>query len=213
MCSPVNHVTQNVSQQFAGELRSFFTVTLLNLVFGALVMAFGLQFIVIPSIALAQGGTPGVIPLLQILAGIAGGVLGIRWIMSSVKILKGISPLRREYRAAMKPVPDEILTDLIIRLVSHYRDNGKTIRRMIVICALGGGIYIVLGVTNIFQGALAGSISFQILGIITAGMNIAIGMMALLSSLWFHRYTTEWDRRLEKASRSEETLRHEMERT
>jgi hypothetical protein len=204
---------QNVSQQFASELRSFFVVTLLNLVFGALVMAFGVMFIVTSSIALADGGTPGIIPIIQILIGGAGAVLGLRWIMSSAKILKGISPLRREYRAAEKPVSDENLTDMIIRLVSHYRENGKTIRRMIVVCALGGCVYIALGVTNIFQSVSAESTLVQILvGLSAGGGNIVIGMMALLSSLWFHRYTVAWDRRLEKAAQSEETLQHAMDR-
>jgi hypothetical protein len=206
-------MTQNVSQQFAGELRSFFIVTLLNLVFGALVMAFGIMFVITSSIALAEGGSPEIIPIIQILVGGAGAVLGIRWIMSSAKILKGVNPLRREYRAAEKPISDEILTDLIIRLVSHYRENGKTIRRMIIVCALGGCVYIALGVTNIFQSISVESTLVQVfVSLSAAGGNIVIGMMALLSSLWFRRYTMAWDQRLLKAAQSEETLQHAMER-
>jgi hypothetical protein len=206
-------MTKNVSQQVFGELRSFFFVTLLNLVFGALVMAFGLMFIVTSSILLAQDGNPGIIPIIQILAGGAGWVLGLRWILSSAKILKGIGPLRRKYRTAEKPLSDEILTDLIIGLMSYYRENGKTVRRMIVVCALGGCVYIALGVTNIFQSISMGSTLIQlIVGLSAAGSNIVIGMLALLSSIWFRSYTIAWDRRIEKIAQSEETLQHAMER-
>jgi hypothetical protein len=206
-------MTKNVSQRFSGELRSFFVVTLLNLVFGALVMAFGLMFIVTSSIALAQGGNPGIIPIIQILVGGAGWMLGIRWILSSAKILKGIRPLRKEYRTAEKPLSDEILTDMIIRLMSYYRENGKTVRRMIAVCALGGCVYIALGVTNIFQSISVESTLIQVIvGLSAAGSNIVIGMLALLSSIWFRRYTIAWDRRIEKVAQSEETLQHAMER-
>ncbi len=205
-------MTQNVSQQFTRELRSFFVVALLNLVFGALAIAFGVQFIVTASIATAQSGVLELLFLVQIVVGIVAAMLGMRWILSSARILRGISPIRREYRRVDKPVPDETITDMIIRLVSHYRENGRTIRRMIMICALGGCIYVTLGAMNVYQSVIAGSPLVLAASLSAAGVNIAIGILALRSSFWFHRYTTAWDQRLEKASQSEKALQQEIDR-
>ena len=79
MCSPVNtnvsrYDTRNGStivppnnrkppkyephlQNFASELQSFFALCLMNLVFGSLAMAFGMQFIVTAVLAMAEAGT------------------------------------------------------------------------------------------------------------------------------------------------------------
>ncbi len=205
-------MTQDISQQFGDEIRSFFAVTLLNLVFGALVLAFGVQFVVLSLSTLVQMGTYGLVPLLQLLVGATGSVLGMRWIVFSAKILKGVGPIQREYRRMKKPLDNEILTEMIIRLVSHYRENQKTIQKMIFLCALGGCVYIALGIVNIIQSAFMGTTLPVILGLVAAGGNIVIGLVALRSSLWFRRYTTAWDQRLELAVRSEETLRQALDR-
>jgi hypothetical protein len=88
-----------VAGNFSRELRSFFVLCLLNLVFGSLAMAFGLQFIVTAVLAMAQTGNFGIFPFLQALAGWAAAVIGFRWILSSARILKGVNRIRREYRA------------------------------------------------------------------------------------------------------------------
>jgi hypothetical protein len=87
------------SQNFASELRSFFALCLMNLVFGSLAMAFGLQFIVTSVLAMAESGTFEWFPVFQVLLGWAAAVVGFRWILSSAKILKGVTKIRREYRA------------------------------------------------------------------------------------------------------------------
>jgi hypothetical protein len=88
-----------LAQTFAAELRSFFVLCLLSLVFGALALAFGLQFIATALLAMAASGDFGIFPFLQALAGWAAVVIGFRWILSSARILKGVNPIRREYRA------------------------------------------------------------------------------------------------------------------
>jgi NAD/NADP transhydrogenase beta subunit len=87
----------NISENFGRELRSFFVLCLLNLVFGALALAFGMQFIVAAVLAMAGAGTPELFPLVQAFTGWAAAVVGFRWILSSAKILKGVTRIRREY--------------------------------------------------------------------------------------------------------------------
>ena len=229
---------KSTSENFASELRSFFVLCLLNLVFGALAMAFGLQFIVTAVLAMAGSGTLQWFPAFQVLLGWAAAVIGFRWILSSVKILKGVTKIRKEYRAiegivfrgamreppirktATGPVPAEALTGLIVRLMAHYRENWKTIWRMNLISTLGGGVFLALGVVNIVEGIQwwyspnPGEIIYLpalIPLILAVGIDLAIGIASLRSSFWFRRYARAWDHRLIEASRIEEALKHSME--
>ena len=81
---------------------------------------------------------------------------------------------------------------------------------MILICTLGGSVFLALGIINLVQGISGGSAITLALGLSAAAINRAIGIWGLISS-WFHRYTEAWNQRLDKLSRSEETLRHAME--
>jgi uncharacterized membrane protein len=208
-------MTKDVTTEFEAELRSFFVLSLFNMVFGALAMAFGIQFIVTAGVAL-QNNVLLTIPLfIQMLVGVAAAVLGLRWIRSTVRIFRGVNELRREYRATKKPVSGETLTGLIVRMMAQYRENKMTIRAMTVICALGGLVYLALGITNIFQGvawAMApGSAISPELAFLAAGINLTIGLVSLFSSTWFHRYSASWDARLDEANRSEEILKKTLD--
>ena len=124
MCSPVNarmspemtpettqpvspvtagNLQKSTSENFASEIQSFFALCLMNLVFGSLAMAFGMQFIVTAVLAMAAEGTFQWFPVFQVLLGWAAAVVGLRWILSSAKILKGVTKIRREYRKLEEP--------------------------------------------------------------------------------------------------------------
>jgi len=237
MCSPVKtemteSVQKGISENFSRELQSFFVLCLLNLVFGALALAFGMQFIVTAVLAMAGSGSFGIFPFLQGLVGWAATVIGFRWILSSVKVLKGVTKIRREYRAMEEPVPAEALTGLIIRMMAHYRENWKTLWKMNLFSMLGGCIFLALGILNLVQGisaAASGSVPAYtlivqagltsgigrsvFLSFFAAGINLAIGLASLLFSTWFRRYSRAWELRLIEASHSEETLKTTMEQS
>jgi hypothetical protein len=222
------------SRNFASELRSFFALCLMNLVFGSLAMAFGMQFIVTAVLAMAEAGTFQWFSVIQVLLGWAAAVVGLRWIISTVGIFKGVNKIRREYRAMEGPragktrgepvsgetqagtVTAEALTRLIVRMMGHYRENWKAIWRMNLICTLGGAVFLTLGLLNLFQGVStwmsAGDIVSLFLAILAAAINLTIGGASLLFSSWFRRYARAWDHRLIEASHSEEALKHAMEK-
>jgi hypothetical protein len=206
---------KDVIIEFKAELRSFFALSLFNMVFGALAMAFGMQFVITTAIGLQKGEPFTVLSLVTILVGGAAIVLGLRWISSIVKIFRGVNEVRKKYRATKKPIANEILTGLIVRMLAHYRENKLTIRAMAVICALGGLIYLALGVTNIFQGvawvAAPGSAIPPDFAFLAAGINLTIGLVCLFFSTWFHRYSANWDARLEEITRSEEILKKTLD--
>ena len=203
---------QETSQNFASELRSFFALCILNLVFGALILAFGVQYIVTSVLALVQGGTSFGFVITQILAWGAIAFLGLRWIVSSAEVMSGVTDIQEEFTALEEPVSGEILTGLIVRMMARYREHRKAIRLMTLVCTLGGALFLALGVWNLVQAGLTlGSGGSPYLSLLAAGINLTIGMVSLLLSSWFRRYSRAWDLRLAEASRSEEALRHAME--
>jgi len=208
-------------ENFERELGSFFTLCLLSLVFGAMAMAFGMQFIVAAALAMAEAKALELLPFVQVLLGWAAVVVGLRWIVSSARVLKGVKGIRKEYRAAEGRVSDEVLTGLIVKMLAHYRENWKTILRMNLITALGGAIFLTLGVVNIVQGIWhwyspsPGEIRYLpaiLLPLFLAvGIDFAVGLVSLASSVWFRRYARAWELRLIEAEHSEETLRRSLE--
>ena len=201
---------EQLSDQFAGELRSFFILSLLNVVFGAQALAFGIQFIVTAMLALMEEGAAMPIPGIQALAGGVLVVLGLRWILSSVHILSGVTKLRRAHRKIEDSAPDEILTRLIVRMMAHYRENRETIRVMTLICILGGLLFLALGTVNLIQAFAEGTGSGST-SLIAAGINLTIGTVSILSSFGFRTYAAAWDLRLAEASRSEAALQNVLE--
>jgi hypothetical protein len=201
--------------QFRHELNSFFVLVILNIVFGALAMAFGMQFMISSVLGLAGGQIPVVLRILTGAISLAGFGLGLSWVISSVKILKGITGIRREYRECPGPIPDEILTGWIVRLTAHYRENRETIRWMTLICALGGCAFLVLGILNLVQGISwltgTGIAWFQVLPFVAAGINLTIGLSSLLFCGYFRRYSAAWDLRLAETARSEAILEETLE--
>ena len=204
---------KDVSTEFESELRSFFVLSLFNIVFGALAMAFGIQFVVTAGLSLQAEPMLPVPLFVQVLVGITAAVLGFRWIRSTVKIFRGVKEVRNEYRALEKPVEGIALTGLILRMISHYRENKTTILAMTVICALGGIVYLALGITNVFQGisAVISSGEAPAFFFIAAAVNLVIGLVSLRSSTWFRRYSSGWESRLEEISRSEEILKRSLD--
>ncbi|HET6580490.1 MAG TPA: hypothetical protein VFG36_01285 [Methanoregula sp.] len=207
-------MTDETLSQFKNELNSFFVLFILNVVFGALAIAFGMQFMIASVMGLAEGEI-----LIRVLTGaisLAVFGLGLSWVLSSVKVLEGTTEIRREYSEYKGPVPDEILTGWIVRLTAHYRKNRETIHRMTIICALGGCAFLAIGVLNLIQGitwtADANASWIQGLPFIAAGINITIGLASLLFCGYFRRYSAAWDLRLDETARSETILERTLER-
>jgi len=208
-------MTDETLLRFRSELNSFFLLILLNLVFGALAMAFGVQFMVTSVLGLTGGQS---LSPLTIIGGSISMVcfgLGIAWLISSAEIFEGIGGIRTEFSDRNKPVSDEALTTGIIRMVAHYRENRKTIHTMILVCTLGGFCFLALGIINsleFFSFSLSSG-RFTLnnyLLIPSALLTLGIALVSLFSSYYFMNFSRAWDRRLEETARSEEMLKKSM---
>ncbi len=208
-------MTEETLKRFRRELNSFFLLVLLNLIFGALAIAFGVQFMVTSVFNLADGQP---LSLIKIIGGSLSMVsfgLGIAWIISSVEIFEGIEGIRPEFNDLQGPVSDATLTSGIVRMMAHYRENRKTIRTMILVCTFGGICFFVLGIINSMEffsiSLSSGSITLNSYLLIPAALlTLGIALVSLLSSYYFASFSRTWELRLEETARSEEMLKKSM---
>jgi hypothetical protein len=179
-------------------------------------MAFGMQYMIMAVLGLPLVQTA---PVLRVLAGalsLAGVGLGLMWILSSAKVLRGIKGIRREVKSHEGPVPEEMLTGWIVRMLAHYRENKKILPWMITLCRLGGCVFVTVGVVTILQGFTdwnndGGNWMNLALPFTVAAINLTIGIVTIAISLGFHRYSAAWDRRMEETARNETILERTLE--
>jgi hypothetical protein len=204
-------MTDTTLHSFGKELDSFFVLVLLNMAFGSLAMAFGMLYMINTVMGLP---TPPGTSLFRVIGGAVAMVcfgLGLSWVVSSTRILKGIKGVRREYRCTGGQVPEETLTCWIVRILNHYRGNRQRIRWMTVICMIGGCAFLALGIANLVEGLTAGEMGLSIFAFIAAGINLVAGCASLIFTRYFRRYAAAWDGRLEQTALTEKALQHALE--
>jgi hypothetical protein len=206
---------EDVCTQFDDEIRSFWILSISNLVFAAITMAYGIMVIVTRLQEMAQSGTLLLVPLIMVIVGFAAAVLGIKWILSSVEIFSSIEELKSAYDAKKGQMTPEDSTGFIIQMINQYRTNKATIRTMILVCTAGGCCFLVLGIMSSIEfvsaGLTSGMNTFNYLLIPSALLLLGIAMVSLLCSYYFRRYASIWDLRLSEISRSENVLEKTME--
>jgi hypothetical protein len=198
--------------QFKAEIRHFHLISLLNLVFAALAIAFGVQYIV--SAVLGQSADPSTTGLRMLSGALALSCFGlsIGWILSTARVFEGVEKIKDDLDAEGDGITDDRITCLIVRMLAHYRDNRRTIGTMIRVCTLGGVCFFVLGIANGLKAlsVLSGSISFTLdsyLLIPAMLLSLGIAISSLLSSYYFLKFARVWDRRLHEIEESECTLK------
>ena len=205
----------DVSTQFEDEIKSFWILSFLNLVFAAITMAYGVMFIVTRLQEMAQAGFLSVLPVIIVIVGFAATVLGIKWIVSSVEIFSSIEEHKSAYDARKGQMTPEETTGFIIQMVNQYRTNKALIHTMIFVCTLGGFCFFALGIMSSIEfislGLTSGTVSLNYLLIPSALLSLGIAMVSLTCSYYFRKYTSVWDMRLSEISRSENMLEKTME--
>jgi polyferredoxin len=206
---------EDLCTQFDDEIRSFWILSISNLVFAAITMAYGIMVIVTRLQEMAQSGTLLLVPLIIVIVGLAAAVLGITWILSSVEIFSSIEELKSAYDAKKGQMTPEDSTGFILQMINQYRTNKATIRTMILVCTAGGCCFLVLGIMSSIEFVSAmltsGMNTLNYLLIPSALLSLGIAMVSLLCSYYFRKYASVWDMRLSEISRSENILEKTME--
>ncbi len=195
----------------ARELRSFSRLSVANIVFAAMAMAFGVSGAVTGITAMVGAGEIIPVSFVSLLLGGAAFVVGIRWIRESARVLHDSSDLRREART-LDASSDEDVLRIMIGMMGVYRDRRVTVERMILIAKVGGAVFLGLGVSDLVT-ALGGAHDPVVLygGFVAAVLNIVIGVAALRVSLLVGRYRAAWEARLRESAKAEAALTATME--
>ena len=207
-------MTNRTETRYRRELNSFFAVTLLNVVIAAQAVGLALAYVVASVLGTTGVPTPALRALAGALALVCFG-LGLAWLCSSARVLRGVAHVRRPFRRRAGPVSDEILTAGIVGMISHYRENRATIRTMILVCTVGGFLFLVQGVVSTVKvpslNLPGGSVVVNMVALLpSALLTVGIGLVSLLSSYYFSRFSRVWDLRLEETARAEERLKSAM---
>ncbi len=199
--------------QFRTEIRQFYLVCILNLVFSALAMAFGISYVIFAIL----GQTPGLLanPGLRMLIGAIALVcfgLGFSWLLSTVRIFDGVDDLQSKLVAEGSAIPDNRITCLIVQMLALYRDNRTTIGTMIRGCTFGGICFFGLGIGTSLEAIsmLSDGITFTVNNLmVIPAMLLTLGIagVSLLSSYYFSKFAKVWDRRLHEIDASECSLK------
>jgi len=211
-------MNKDIAKTFEEEFLSFFALYLMNLVFGALAIGFGIQYMI--TSVLGQTGEQ-TSPELRMIAGAIALVcfgLGLSWIMVTAKLSKSVKVVRDAYKQKKKRdmTPDDF-TGMLVHMMTQYREQKTTVRAMVIICMLGGLCFIALGlfnVTQIIAGIVAGDAAASIiLAVVAVAINLIMGGASLLISKYFRRYAKVWDTRLDALATSESELDRMLERS
>lgn len=198
--------------QLTREIRHFSIICLLNLVFAALAMAFGIIYMVFAVSGLPAGLNT---PLLRMLIGAVAMVcfgLGLQWLLSTLRIFEGVEAVWDKLDSEGTAITDNRITCLIVQMLAHYRDNRTTIGKMIRVCTFGGICFFSLGIgTSLeFLSLSSSSIVFtlnNLLVIPAMSLSFGIALASLLSSYYFSQFAKVWDQRLHEIEESECALK------
>ena len=127
------------------EIRSFFGLTVVNLVIAALIMALGIGLGVTQLLALVELGTIQLIPLLLVSAGFIAAVAGVYWLIKTAEILDGVDDITSAYEEIPQHDNQEQITGVLVQMIAHYRKNKPIIDTMTILGRIGGILFLVAG--------------------------------------------------------------------
>jgi hypothetical protein len=202
--------------QFRTEIRQFYIVCILNIIFAALAMAFGISYIISAILGLTTGllATPGPRMLIGAIAMICFG-LGLSWLLSTIRIFHGVDDLHSNLDGEGSAITDNRITCLIVQMLALYRDNRKTIGKMIRGCTFGGICFFSLGIGTSLEAIsiISNGIMFSSKNLVVIPamlLTLGIAVVSLLSSYYFSKFAKVWDQRLHEIDESECALKKNL---
>ena len=204
----MNNLENHALIQFRKEVRQFYLVCILNLVFAALAMAFGISYMISAILGLTNGLlSPPAFAMLTGAVALACFGLGIWWLFTTLKIFEGVEDLHDKLAGEGSAISDNRITCLIVQMLALYRDNRETIGTMIRACTFGGVCFFGLGIGTSLEAIsiLSNGITFTLNNLLVIPamlLTIGIAIVSLLSSWYFSKFAKVWDQRLHEIDES-----------
>jgi len=200
-------------EKFKTELRSFFGLTVLNLIIGALMLALGISLAVTRLLGMVDAGQFDPLSVLMVGLGAVAIGAGFYWIIQIAEIMDGVDDIRTAYDK-LESGSQEQAAGLTIKMLAHYRSNKTIISRMVVLGRIGGALFLIvggLGMIGAGASILSSGLMTESLGQLVGGVvAFGVGVAGLLISRYFSLYSKVWDARLEETARIENALEQQL---
>ena len=206
---------EEIKTKFKNEIRSFFGLTVINLVIAALIMALGIGLGVTQLLALVELGTIQLIPLLLVSAGFIAAVAGVYWLIKTAEILDGVDDITSAYEEIPQHDNQEQITGVLVQMIAHYRKNKPIIDTMTILGRIGGVLFLIAGSLSLVYAVnilLTSGIVLEGIGQLAGGiMACGVGIGSLLIAKYFKAYSGVWVTRLQEEQNIQKALEKKLE--
>jgi hypothetical protein len=202
-----------IATKLKQEINSFMGLTLSNIVFSAVAMAFGIS-VLVPNITTMVLAKSILFPqLLLVIIGFLAFALSIKWLVTSAEMFETATELKEDY-AKNKALDEEARTSLVVKMMSYYRENKPTIKKMMLISRIAGVCFLISGVFTLTTIAINVATGVQSMDLLTqvsgAAVTFAIAAACFIIPHFFGKYTRIWDHRLQGTAKVETELKKQL---
>jgi len=206
-------MTIKTSEKLKQEVNSFVGLALINIVFSAVAMALGIS-IIVPNITSIVTTQSALFPqIVLVVIGFLASAYSIKWLTSSAEMFEVSTELKEDY-AKNKTLDEEAQTGLIVKMMSHYRKNKPTIKKMMWVSRIAGFCFLISGAFTIITAVINAATGVQLMDMWTqflgAFINFAIAVAGFIIPYFFGKYTKIWDKRIEKNAEAEVEFRRQL---
>jgi hypothetical protein len=195
----------------------FLGLSVVNIIFAAIALAFGVIFVINHLLPIIRSGIIESISIGYIIAGGCLAVIGFWWILPSASIMDFITDLQIESYKEKEKSTDEKEIELIIRLLSYYRENDRKINRMIFISRIGGSFFLINGVISSVDVLSKISVSFfpsmYAMQLAAIALMFGWGIVSLIIPRFLKQTAQIWEYRVNKSEEAAKILRNHLETT
>ncbi len=202
-----------ISTKLKQEINSFIGLTASNLVFSALAMGLGIS-IVVPNVTSMVATRSILLPeLFLVIFGFLAFSVSIKWLVSSVEMFETATELKEDY-AKNKVFDEEARTGLVVKMMSYYRENKPTFKKMMFVSRVAGACFLISGAftlttiaINLATGVQSMDLLIQVSG---AAVTFAVAVASFVVLHFFGKYSKIWDNRLEETIKVEKVLKKQL---
>ena len=181
-----------------------------NLIGGALTLAFAVSTTVTLVFTLINTNftlTPNVLINGVMIVGLA---VGLRWIISTAEIFSDFDDIFDDYQAIKDDMTPEQATRLIIHNLAFFRDNKEVLQRLELGSKITGTFLLLMAAQQVYiiltNPTILNSTAWTIFSIVGLICMLGVGLLGLLSPIYFDKYSATWDERLAKIESTESRL-------
>jgi hypothetical protein len=202
-----------IATKLKQEINSFLSLTLSNIVFSAVAMAFGISALVPNVTAMMTAGSVLFSQLFLVIIGFLAFIVSIKWLVTSAEMFETATELKEDY-AKNKALDEEARTSLVVKMMSYYRENKPTIKKMMLISRIAGVCFLISGVFTLTTIAINIATGVQSMDLLTqvsgAAVTFAIAVACFIIPHFFGKYTQIWDHRLQEMAKVETELKKQL---